>query len=191
MKKNKPSGPALIMYGIIGVSAVLALLCLTLYYSGVSPSSAILWTGIVFMTIYYHLQLRLLMGNVTKLIKFSPESFFFREKPFEKKLYKFLKVKKWKGKALTYNPELYDVSTRTPLQITNATLKAEADHWINILIAFSTAVFGIIWGNLWIFLLTAFLASLFDLQFIFIQRFNRPRLLKLSKRTNKKESLGL
>lgn len=180
--KTKPSTPALIMYGIIGVSAVTSALCFFLYYRGLSPYTATLWTGIVFLTIYYHLQMRLLMGNVTKLFKLNPESAFFREKKFEKKLYKFLKVKKWKGKALTYNPELYDVKSRTPAEIAYATAKSETDHWINILIALSTAVFGIIWGNLWIFLVTVLPIALFDGQFIVIQRYNRPRLLRLVKR---------
>ena len=180
--KTKPSLPALIMYGIIAVSAIVAALCLFLYYSDISPYAATLWTGIVFLTIYYHLQMRLLMGNVTKLIRLNPESAFFRERKFEKKLYKLLRVKKWKGKALTYNPELYDVSKRTPYEIACATAKSETDHWINILIALSTVVFGIIWGNLPIFLLTVLPIALFDGQFIAIQRYNRPRLLRIASR---------
>lgn len=31
----------------------------------------------------------------------------FKERKFEKGFYEFLKVKDWKGKALTYNPESF------------------------------------------------------------------------------------
>ena len=36
-----------------------------------------------------------------------------------------------------------------------------------------------LWGEAWIFAITAFLAMLFDAQFILIQRFNRPRVLRI------------
>ena len=66
--------------------------------------------------------------------------------------------------------------------------KAELDHWINQLISLSTLLFALIWGQLWIFLITALLAMAFDSQFIIIQRYNRPRivgLIKRQKRTSK------
>lgn len=185
MTRHKPSVPALIMYSIISLSAMVAAVGFFLYYAHIFPHTAVMWTSVVFFTIWYHLQMRLLFGNVSKLMKFRTESFIFRERKFEKKLYKFLRVKKWKGKALTYNPELYDVSTRTLYEIVSQTMKAEGDHWVNIIIAFSTAVFGIIWGNLWIFLLSAVLVALFDMQFIFIQRYNHPRLMRLMKKQKK------
>ena len=57
--------------------------------------------------------------------------------------------------------------------------KAELDHWLNQIIAISTIFFSLIWGQLWIFLITAVAAMLFDGQFIVIQRFNRPRLVRI------------
>ena len=56
--------------------------------------------------------------------------------------------------------------------------KSELDHWINEIISITTLLFANIWGELWIFLLTAIAAMIFDGQFIIIQRYNRPRLIK-------------
>ena len=67
-------------------------------------------------------------------------------------------------------------------EIANTMSKVEVDHWINEIISLSTLSFGLIWGNFWIFLLTAIIAMLFDAQFIVIQRFNRPRIVKLLER---------
>ena len=184
-EKAKPSGSAVFMYCIIGICALAAAVSFTLYYGNFAENLLFLWVGIVTFTITYHLWMRIIMGNVSKLFKVSYKHLWFKEKAFEKKLYTFLKVKKWKGKALTYNPELYSVKDRTLEEIADTTAKSELDHWINILISESTVAFGFIWGEIWIFSLTAFLAAVFDSQFIIIQRYNRPRLIRLINREKK------
>ena len=57
--------------------------------------------------------------------------------------------------------------------------KSEVDHWINEIISLTTMLFAFIWGEFWIFCITAIAAMIFDSQFIVIQRFNRPRIVKL------------
>ena len=111
----------------------------------------------------------------------------FKEKKFEKKLYEILKVKKWKGKALTYNPEQFDLKENSLEQILNTMTKSEVDHWINEAISISTMFFGLIWGETWIFVLTAIAAMIFDGQFIVIQRYNRPRVIKIIEKRTKNE----
>lgn len=179
MSKPKKSGSAIFMYCVIAVTAVFAAVCFALYYANISRYDAVLWTGVASFTVMYHLWLRIIMGNVTKLFAIHYEQAWFREHKFEKRLYKILKVKKWKGRALTYNPELFDLESRTFEEVADTTTKAETDHWINELISLSTLFFAVIWGELWIFAITAFLAMLFDAQFIIIQRYNRPRLIRL------------
>ncbi|MBQ8000952.1 MAG: hypothetical protein IJ298_06980 [Ruminococcus sp.] len=185
-QKQKPSFAAILMYCIIGVTALICAVCFALYYSNILNSSVLLWAGITCFTIMYHLWLRIIMGNVTKLFKVSYKQWWFKERAFESKLYSLLKVKNWKGKALTYNPELYDIKNRTLGQIADTTAKSELDHWVNVLIALSTVCFGIIWGQVWIFAVTAFFAAVFDSQFIIIQRYNRPRLVRLISRSKQK-----
>lgn len=58
------------------------------------------------------------------------------------------------------------------------------DHWINEVISLVSILFSLLWGELWIFVLTAVFAMLFDAHFIVIQRFNRPRILRILKKEN-------
>ena len=69
--------------------------------------------------------------------------------------------------------------------------KSELDHWINQVISISTMFFGLIWGETWIFVLTGIAAMIFDGQFIVIQRYNRPRVLKLLKREEENKNKKL
>ena len=186
MAKSKKSGSAIFMYCVIGVAVAVSVVCFTLYLANVSKNAVILWTGIVAFTIMYHLWMRLIMGNVNKLFNIKYTQWWFKERAFEKKLYKFLRVKKWKGKALTYNPELYSVKDNSFEDIASTTAKSETDHWINELISLSTVLFSIWWGAFWIFFVTAIIAMLFDAQFIVIQRYNRPRLVRMIEREKKR-----
>lgn len=179
MKKHKKSGPAIFMYCVIAVTVVISASCFTLYYRAIYPNKIILWIGIAAFTLMYHFWVRIIMGNVLKLFKVHYSQWWFREKSFEKNLYKALQVKKWKDKALTYNPELFSVKEYSPEEMANTMSKVERDHWINELISLSTLLFIIPWGGVWFFLLTAIFAMLFDAQFIVIQRYNRPRIIKL------------
>lgn len=194
MSKQKKSGPAIFMYTVIAITVILTIVCFTLYYGRGVKENFILWTGIVSFTIMYHFWVRIIMGNVSKLFAkhINYNQWWFKERNFEKKLYKKLKVKEWKDKALTYNPETFSLKNHSLEEIANTMAKSEVDHWINELISLSTILFSIPWGAFWIFLSTAIFAMIFDSQFIIIQRFNRPRIVKLlerEKRDKRKEDV--
>ena len=70
--------------------------------------------------------------------------------------------------------------------IANTMAKSELDHWVNEVISISTIFFSAIWGQFWIFFITALLAMVFDSQFIIMQRYNRPRILIAMKKEKKK-----
>ena len=186
MSKKKKSGPAIFMYCVIAAGVVISALSFTLYYTHILKNSFVFWTTITAFTITYHLWGRIIMGNVTKLFKIRYDHPWFKERKFEKKLYKLLRVRKWKEKVLTYDPEAFSVEKHTLPEIATTMSKAETDHWINELISLSTLLFAIIWGELWIFAITAFAAMIFDAQFIVVQRYNRPRVIKLMERRQKR-----
>ena len=190
MTKQKPSGAALFMYAVIAVSIVTAAVCFTLWYGGRTQNGAVLWAGIVAFMLVYHLWGRIIMGNVTKLFKIDRDHWWFRERSFEKKLYQLLRVRKWKGKALTYRPELFDLHKYSLDEIADTMTKAETDHWVNEAISLVSIFFALIWGEVWIFLLTAIAAMLFDAQFIVIQRYNRPKVLRVLKMQQKRDKKG-
>lgn len=188
MSNPKKSGPAIFMYCVITVTLIIAATCFILHYGNILNNGIALWIGITAFTILYHFWVRIIMGNVSKMLKINYKQWWFKERVFERKLYKLLKVKNWKDKSLTYNPESFSVKEHSLENIANTMSKSEVDHWINEVISLSTLLFALIWGEFWIFLLTAILAMAFDSQFIFIQRYNRPRIVKLierNKRTSK------
>lgn len=189
MSKSKKSGPAIFMYTVIVITVIVSIICFILYYGNIYKNNIILWTGITAFTIMYHFWGRIILNNVSKLFKknINYKQWLFKERKLEKKLYKILRVKDWKGKALTYNPESFSLKEHSLEEIANTMAKSEVDHWINEAISLSTMLFAIIWGEFWIFCLTAVAAMIFDSQFIIIQRYNRPRIVKILEKKSKEK----
>lgn len=185
MKKSRLSGPAIFMYSVIALTIIISSVCFILHYGGFTENGAVLWIGIVSFMILYHFGLRILFGEITNLIKFDYNHPFFKRKKFEAKLYKLLKVRKWKDKVLTFNPENYDFQNRTLSQLATTMAKSETDHWINEFISVGSIFFSLLWGLFPVFLITAIAAMLFDAQFIIVQRYNRPVVLRLMERREK------
>lgn len=185
MSKTKISGPAIFMYIVIALTVIVSVSCFYIYYRDINNSKSVLWTGIVAFMVMYHFWLRIIMGNVTKLFKINSDHWWFKEKGFEKGLYKFLKVKNWKSKALTYNPELFSLKNNSLGDIKKTMTKAELDHWGNEIISLTSILFSALWGEFFIFLITALAAMIFDAQFIIIQRYNRPRVLRILNKQKK------
>ena len=193
MKIFQKSGPAIFMYCVITITAITAIICFSLYYGNIHKNNIILWIGIVTFTIMYHLWVRIIMGNVSKLFKkhINYNQAWFKERDFEKGFYKLLRVKDWKGKALTYNPESFSLKEHSLEEIANTMAKSEVDHWINEIISLTTLLFSILWGQFWIFLISAIAAMIFDSQFIIIQRYNRPRIVKILEKREKETKINV
>ena len=191
MKKLKKSGPAIFMYCVIGITLIASIVCFGLYYGDINKNAITLWAGIVAFTIMYHFWMRIIMGNVCKLFKkhINYKQAWFKERKFEKRFYELLHVKDWKGKALTYNPELFSLKEHSLEEIANTMCKVEVDHWINEAISLSTLLFAIPWGAFWIFLISAMVAMIFDGQFIIIQRYNRPRVVRIINKIEEEKKL--
>lgn len=188
MKKHHLSGPAIFMYSVIALTAIAAAVCFVIHYAGFYESGAVLWTGIVSFMILYHFGLRIFMGEITKRFAIDYNHFWFCEKRFEKTLYRLLHVRKWKDKVLTFDPASFDFQNRTLHQLATTMAKSELDHWINEVISVVSIFFSLIWGCFPAFFITAVAAMLFDAQFILVQRYNRPIVLRLMARREKKES---
>jgi len=178
--KLNDSKPARFMYTVIAICLVSCIICFFLYYTHRTASDVVLWVGITTFTIMYHFWVRIILGNVSKLFRkhIRYDQWWFKEHKFEKGLYKFLRVKKWKDKTFTYNPRDFDIKNKPLDEIANIMAKSEVDHWINECISLSTLLFIIPWGHPVIFIIQAIAAMIFDSQFIIIQRYNRPRIIK-------------
>ncbi len=188
MKNSKLSGPAIFMYSTVVIMIAVATAAFAAYYGGFTDSLVVLWTGIVSFMIVYHFWVRLIMGALSKHWGITYKHPWFRPRKFEKGLYKLLRVREWRDKVLTFNPDEFLMAKRTLPEIADTMAKAEVDHWVNQIISIVSVFFSLIWGAFPIFLVSSIAAMIFDAQFIVVQRFNRPKIVRLieageSKRT--------
>lgn len=169
---------------IIKVSAVV-LVMLTIIFTLIyqcNPNTVILSIAITFGTISYHFLMRLVVGCVINGLyhnEFDYKKKWFREKRFEKRLYEVLKVKKWKDKMPTFAPEMLDLKVHTGEEIAGAMCQSEVVHSIIVVLCFLPILATLIWGTFWVFFITSVLSAGVESMFIIMQRYNRPRVIRM------------
>ena len=168
--------------------AALATTVLAIIYHFI-PCDWLLSAAITAGTTFYHFAMRLLVGTVVpRCIKKPMARRWFLQKHFEPRLYAFLRVKQWKDRMPTYDPASFSLHHNSLEQIVLNSCVSEAVHEVIILFSFIPILFTFLWGALPVFLITSILSSLFDGCFVVMQRYNRPRLLRI---LSKKEAQGL
>lgn len=161
------------------VSCVLTVLFALLYHF--VGHSVLLAVAITFGTTFYHFGMRLLVGALVPK-RFDYRKRWFQPAKWESALYKFLRLRKWKTQLPTYDPKLFSLQENSLEQILCNMCQAEVVHEIIILLSFLPLLFSIVWDSFLVFLITSVLAAGFDLLFVMLQRFNRPRIIKLRRR---------
>ncbi|MDE7361632.1 MAG: hypothetical protein K2N38_06845 [Oscillospiraceae bacterium] len=144
--------------------------------------------GITSMTVCYHFTIRLFIGNILDVIMHNEVDWrkpWFREKQFEEKLYKKLKVKRWKDSMPTVDENAFSLVKQPMECIIGATCQAEVVHELCVLASLAAILFAIPFGSFWVFLITSILGAALDMMFVIMQRYNRPRLLRALQRRNK------
>lgn len=175
---------------IIKVSAVV-LVMLTIIFTLIyqcNPNTVILSIAITFGTISYHFLMRLAVGCVINGLyhnEFDYKKKWFREKRFEKRLYEVLKVKKWKDKMPTFAPEMLDLKVHTGEEIAGAMCQSEVVHSIIVVLCFLPILATLIWGTFWVFFITSVLSAGVESMFIIMQRYNRPRVIRMMEKERK------
>lgn len=144
---------------------------------------------ITFATICFHFSVRLAVGAIVD--KIAEKGLNYRTRWFvqgktEARLYQFLKVKHWKLKLPTYAPDNFSLKKNTAERVVINMCAAELVHEINIAASLIPIIVSIavpfLWNSLLVFVLTSAAAAIFDLLFVIIQRYNRPRMLRLVQR---------
>ena len=156
-------------------------------------SDVILSLAVTAGTTCYHFAMRLLTGLAYDVFMKNRADYRkarYSLKPWEPALYRKLRVRYWKGKLPTYDPELFDTEKRTLDEIAQATCQAELVHETIAVLSFLPIAAGIWLGNTGVFVITSVLAAGIDLLFVIVQRYNRPRIIQLIERKarNRKES---
>lgn len=153
-----------------------------------NPNTVILSIAITFGTISYHFLMRLIVGYVVNGIfhnRFDYNGKWFIEKKFEKRLYEVLRVKKWKDKMPTFAPEMLDLRVHTWEEIAGAMCQSEVVHSIIAVLCFVPILATLIWGTFCVFFITSVLSAGVDSLFVIMQRYNRPRVIKMIEKKKK------
>lgn len=137
---------------------------------------------ITFGTIMYHLVIRLAAGELINCFMRNKADYtkkWFYVSQRELKFYQIIKVKKWKNKMPTYSEDTFDVSKHTWDEIVQATYQSELVHEVNVILSLVPILASLWVGAFEVFFVTSILSAGFDLLFVFMQRFNRARILKI------------
>lgn len=171
----------------IAVLTVIGTICCAGLYR-YSSFSVFLSLAITFGTTAYHFCVRLLIGTLIPAMMQNgtdDTKNWYQVRGWEQKLYDRLHVKAWKNKMPTYNPELFDISKHSWEEIVQAMCQSELVHETNVVFSFVPLVFTVWFGNFAVFLLTSLVSAAFDLMFVMIQRYNRPRIQRIIRKSAK------
>lgn len=171
---------ARIMKTIAGSFCFLTLLFLFLFLK--LENSVMLTCAITSGTTAYHFCVRLLIGWGYQQVlnnKVDYTKKWFQTTKAEEKLYEKLKVKKWKDKMPTFDSSAFDMRYHTLDEIAQAMCQSELVHETIVIFSFVPILASIWVGALPVFIVTSVFAALFDSLFVIMQRFNRPRMIRL------------
>lgn len=170
---------------IMWIATLLSLACLIAFQYLSSP-----WGGDLFsvlrttaLTCFYHFAVRLVIGELlvpmVDMRKIRYNRGWFRTREWEQRLYRRMGVQRWKAGLPTYNPSEFDLCWLGPAEVIRSTCRAEIVHELNVLASFVPLGFARWFGAFPAFLITSIAAAAFDLSFVILQRYNRPRLIRL------------
>lgn len=166
-------------------SFTIGFIVLTLFFCGIYVkyhSSLVLSLTITFGTISYHFVMRLLVGFVVGRCMHNKADYtkkWYQSRQWEKSIYEILKVRYWKNYLPTFEQDYFNLRKRSFDQIAQSMCQAEVVHEVIVLLCFIPVLFSIWFNAFWVFMITSFLAACFDLAFVIMQRYNRPRVIKL------------
>lgn len=131
---------------------------------------------------FYHFAMRLLVGyGLDRLLgnQVDYHRAWFQERNMEKKLYERLKVKQWKKCMPTFESSYFDRRLHSLEEIAQATCQAELVHEVIMVLSFAPMLLCKKFGAVGVFAVTSILAAMLDGAFVIMQRFNRPRLIRI------------
>ena len=168
----------LLMAIITSIIFAFALLSCAFYLA--TKNSIFFILSVTFFTIFYHFAMRFIVGFIVNTIMHNKADYnkrWFRTSRKELDIYKKLKVKKWKNRVPSLDSSRFDITKHTWHSVVQAMCQAEIVHEVNMILSFVPLLFTIFAGHFLFFLITSFIASLFDYVFVIVQRYNRNRII--------------
>lgn len=131
----------------------------------------------------FHFAMRLFVNWFFKSMKGRPWNHtnkWFRERNYERGLFKVLRVASWKNHIPDYNPEDFDQKQKKLSKMISNSCREEVTHIVMIIANFLPILLPISLSgvNFWLLFWLSVLGGIIDLMFILKQRYNRPRMVK-------------
>lgn len=168
----------------VSVITVIAAIFFSFFYYFTSKK-LFLTLAITFGTTAYHFCIRLLIGTLLNLKMKNKADYtkkWYHVSSLEQKFYRKIQVQKWKNKMPTYDRSSFHPAAHSWDEIAQAMCQSELVHELNVIFSF-LPVFASIWvGAFSVFFVTSITGAAFDFMFVIIQRYNRPRILKIRKK---------
>lgn len=144
-------------------------------------------------TVAYHFCVRLVIGGIFNKVMNNRADYhrwWYQARAWEDKLYRKLRVKQWKKYLPTYSPENFSVHKNRFDELAQVMCQSELVHEINMICSFFPLFAALVFGEFLVFLITSVLAACFDFCFVIMQRYNRPRVIKLAEYEKKMSILN-
>lgn len=166
------------------LGAELLLICLYRAF----PCGGLLTAAVTCGTTGYHFAMRLLVGALFSWAapRHDPSRSWYQLRAWEEKLYKRLNVKALKNRLPTYSPDSFSPRLHSWEEIARTMCRSELVHETIVIFSFCPLLASVWLGAFPVFLVTSILGAAFDLLFVIVQRFNRPRVLKLAAKQRSK-----
>lgn len=180
MEEKDKSDMKRAILSITMLSAIGTAVCFCIYKA--SGNEAMLTAAIAFGTTAYHFFMRLGVGVAFHMAMNNRADYtkkWYQCRAWEKKLYERLNVKRWKNAMPTYETNAFDHTRRSWDEIAQASCQAELVHETIVLLSFVPIIFSIWFDSIMVFIITSVFAALFDMIFVIMQRYNRPRIIRL------------
>ena len=169
---------------LISLLLIAATVCFSLCFT-YTGAEIFLTLAITAGTTAYHLCMRLIIGSVINAVMGNRADYrraWFQVGEREFAFYKCIGVKKWKGKMPTYDESTFDFRAHSIEEIIQATCQSEIVHEIIIAASLLPIIAAVWFGALQVFIITSCVAAGIDMMYVFMQRFNRYRLLRVVNR---------
>ncbi len=138
--------------------------------------------AITFLITFYHFAIRLFIGFLYQKRfnnNISYNNKWFKVGKWEMEIYKKIKVKAWKKYMPTYNSDNFNIRLNSYEDVAGAMCQGELVHETIIIFSFLPVLASIWFGEIEVFIITSIISAFIDLMFVILQRYNRPRVLRL------------
>lgn len=174
-----------LIYIFAAVSALSGTVCLAAY--GNFGGDLLYSLTVTAFTFLYHIVVRIIVAFFVTAVRMNKsDDFSFKLTECEQRLYNMIHIASWKNHVPTYNPSLFEVKSGSLPTLVHNMRNAEIGHAVIVAFSFLPMAFSGIFGGFAAFAVTSVLSAFFDLQFVFVQRYNRARVCRIMRMKEKR-----